>query len=129
SPLLCSLAVLLCSCNVAMVGERYVSTLDRQYLEERLCAGLIEFQFQYANGDGVLRSEAYRDVDGNAFSSHEEALSYRMDLFQRQLRAGVFTDSRPGAISTDNLFCYLGLISENNGEPRICSPDRFGLPD
>ena len=45
--------------------------MNKAYIEERLCLGIYEVEYQLKNGSGYASQEFYQLADGRRFSSYE----------------------------------------------------------
>lgn len=69
--LLFIVAVLLTSCSTSWKGSSVTLEINKNYIEERLCLGMYEVEYQLTNGSGYATQEYYQLADGRRFSSFE----------------------------------------------------------
>lgn len=63
--------VFLTGCSTSWKGNSATFEMNKAYIEERLCLGMYEVEYQLKNGSGYASQEFYQLADGRRFSSYE----------------------------------------------------------
>lgn len=100
--LLFIVAVLLTSCSTSWKGSSVTLEINKNYIEERLCLGMYEVDYQLTNGSGYVTQEYYQLADGRRFSSLEafnqaERNRYKeyLDLVYKNFRRSIEQNEDP----------------------------------
>lgn len=69
--LLITVAIFLTSCSTSWNDGAVTLELKKNSIEERLCFGMYEVEYQLSNGSGYASQEFYQLADGGRFYTHE----------------------------------------------------------
>lgn len=113
---------LLTSCSTSWKSSSATFEMNKAYIEERLCLGIYEVEYQLKNGSGYASQEFYQLADGRRFSSHEafsqaelDRYAEYLDLVYKNFRKSIEQDNDP-AHHIVRLSAYFSITSKEDSK-------------